>query len=438
VAPYPDVYREPLAQICDIYEKVAEDNKLLKTDQNIQKEFSKSFPKHYAELITKSLSASMEGKEEIRGEWIKYSQGNNKDADKLYKSLEGKGTGWCTAGRSTSEAQINSGDFHVYYTYNVNNEPTQPRIAIRMNGQNQIGEVRGILQHQALEPQMSKILEKKLTEFGPEADKYKKKSEDMRKMTEVEKKTKANTQLTKEELEFLYELNGTIEGFGYQKDPRVEEVRDLRSVVEDISVLFECTEDQIATNIQEVNENSKIYIGGWNGVVYNKIKDFPNITRIYESFPNDKIFMYPLETDPKIDSPQKAKNKLEEKGIWISDYGKDILEKTKFSGKQEKYNLVQFTVEQLGFPNGATTDQIYAKAKEIGLKLCPAEVGPQLRLSYPGKDWKLIAMEQIPDRNGDPSVFDLSSDSVELGLHGADARPSYGWNADRRWVFLAS
>jgi hypothetical protein len=438
VAPYPDVYREPLAQICDIYEKVAEDNKLLKTDPNIQKEFSKSFPKHYAELITKSLSASMEGKEEIRGEWIKYSQGNNRDADKLYKSLEGKGTGWCTAGRSTSEAQINSGDFYVYYTYNANNEPTQPRIAIRMNGQNQIGEVRGILQHQALEPQMSEILENKLSDFGPEADKYKKKSKDMRKMTEIEKKTKANTQLSKEELEFLYELNGTIEGFGYQKDPRVEELRDLRSIVEDVSVLFGCAEDQIATNIQEVNENSKIYIGGWNGAVYNKIKDFPNITHVYESFPNEKIFVYTLETDPKIDSPQKAKNKLEEKGIWISDYGKDILEKTKFSRKQEKYNLVQFTVEQLGFPNGATTDQIYAKAKEMGLKLCPAEVGPQLRLSYPGKDWKLIAMEQIPDRHGDPSVFYLNSDSVELELSGCNARPSYGWDGDARWVFLAS
>ncbi len=438
VAPYPDVYREPLAQICDIYEKVAEDSKVLKTDQSLQKEFSKSFPKHYAELITKSLSASMEGKEEIRGEWIKYSQGNNRDADKLYKSLEGKGTGWCTAGRSTSEAQINSGDFHVYYTYNANNEPTQPRIAIRMNGQNQIGEVRGILQHQALEPQMSEILESKLGDFGPEADKYKKKSEDMRKMTEIEKKTKTNIQLSKEELEFLYELNGTIEGFGYQKDPRVEELRDLRSIVEDISVLFGCTEDQIATNIQEVNENSKIYIGGWNGAVYNKIKGFPNITHVYESFPNEKIFVYTLETDPKIDSPQKAKNKLEEKGIWISDYGKDILEKTKFSGRQEKYNLVQFTVEQLGFPNGATTEQIYAKAKEMGLKLCPAEVGPHLRLSYPGKDWKLIAMEQIPDRYGDPSVFYLYSDSDRLELHGRIARPSVEWDGGHRWVFLAS
>ena len=74
----------------------------------------------------------------------------------------------------------------------------------------------------------------------------------------------------------------------------------------------------------------------------------------------------------------------------------------------------------------------------MGLKLCPAEVGPQLRLSYPGKDWKYIAMEQIPDRGGDPDVFHLDSGSGKLKLRGLDARPSCRWNADYRWVFLAS
>ena len=437
VAPYPDVYREPLAQICDIYEKVAEDNKLLKTDPEIQREFSKSFPKLYAELITKSLSASMEGKEELKGEWIKYSQGNKVDADKLYKSLEGKGTGWCTAGKSTSETQIESGDFYVYYTYNANNEPTQPRIAIRMNGKNQIGEVRGILQHQALEPQMNEILENKLSEFGPEADKYKKKSEDMKQMTEIEKKAKSKVQLSKEELEFLYEINSTIEGFGYQKDPRVEEVRSQRNIKEDVCIMLECKQEEIATDVSEVDENTKAYIGSWNVAVYNKIKDFKNITHLYESFPNEKIFMYELATDASMQSPEQVKTKLESKGIWVGDYAKDLLDKTEYSKEQKQYKLVQFTVGQLGFPNGATTEQVYAKAEELGLKLCPAEVGPQLRLSYPGKDWKLVAMEQIPDRYGDPGVFGLYYDSGKLELYG-HAKPSFKWLGYNRWVFLAS
>src|SRR3989344_3939835 len=71
VAPYPDIYREPLAQIADIYEKIKADNKNLK-EPEIREAFSKKFPNLYAELISKSLAASMENREEIRGEWIKY------------------------------------------------------------------------------------------------------------------------------------------------------------------------------------------------------------------------------------------------------------------------------------------------------------------------------------------------------------------------------
>jgi hypothetical protein len=83
----------------------------------------------------------MEGREEIKGQWVKYEQGDNEAAEKLFHSLEGKGTGWCTAGKSTAETQIESGDFYVYYTNDSQGEPTQPRLAIRMDGDNRIGEV---------------------------------------------------------------------------------------------------------------------------------------------------------------------------------------------------------------------------------------------------------------------------------------------------------
>ena len=96
-----------------IYEKVKEYSKNLK-EPEIREAFSKKFPALYAELIQKSLAASMENREEIRGEWIKYEQGRDGDAEKLFRSLNGKGTGWCTAGHSTAATQIESGDFYVY------------------------------------------------------------------------------------------------------------------------------------------------------------------------------------------------------------------------------------------------------------------------------------------------------------------------------------
>jgi len=65
----------------------------------------------------------------------------------------------------------------------------------------------------------------------------------------IEKKTVRGEQLTKDDLAFLYELDAPIEGFGYQKDPRIEELREERDPEEDMPVVFECTKDRIAHNI---------------------------------------------------------------------------------------------------------------------------------------------------------------------------------------------
>ena len=104
VAPYPDIYREPLAQMADIYEKVKEDNKNL-SEPEIQEAFSKKFSKLYAELIQKSLAHQIENKEEIKGEWVKYEMGGDGEDERLFKSLENKGTGWCTACKTPPKKQ---------------------------------------------------------------------------------------------------------------------------------------------------------------------------------------------------------------------------------------------------------------------------------------------------------------------------------------------
>ena len=73
--------------------------------------------------------------------------------------------------------------------------------------------MRGILPHQGVESTMQEALDSKLSEFGGEADAYRKKSEDMRMLTALEKKCEEDVQFTKNDLILLYEINGTIEGF---------------------------------------------------------------------------------------------------------------------------------------------------------------------------------------------------------------------------------
>ncbi len=257
-APFPDIYREALAQVSDLYESASRDKSLFQ-DKDFQTFLSKKFPTQYADKIQKTLEHSQEERVQIQGEWIKYNQGDDEGARILYKSLESKGTGWCTAGSSTSQTQIKSGDFYVFYTYDKEGKPTQPRLAIRMNGTSTIGEVRGVLPHQEVEPLLQDTLDEKLSTFGNEADKYKKKSSDMKRLTKIEKATQENKQLTRDDLRFLYELDSKIESFGYEEDPRIEEIKSKRNRKEDIQTLCNCPPEYIVTDLININESTQVY-----------------------------------------------------------------------------------------------------------------------------------------------------------------------------------
>lgn len=138
----------------------------------------------------------------------------------------------------TCKIQVEDGDFYVYYTYDKNNNPTEPRIAIRMNEKYKITEVRGIGKNQNIESEMIEIAEEKLKEFPyNEGKKYQKKVHDMHLLTIIERKTNNNEELTREEIIFLYEIKSGIEGFGWTKDPRVKEIIQKRNPYEDFKAL---------------------------------------------------------------------------------------------------------------------------------------------------------------------------------------------------------
>jgi len=432
VAPYPEIYREPLAQIADFYERVKDDNR----DSEARIEFDKKFPALYAELISKSLAASMEGREEIKGKWIKYEQGKNGEAEKLFQSLEGKGTGWCTAGKSTAETQIESGDFYVYYTNDRDNNPTQPRLAIRMNGKDRIGEVRGILPHQNIEPLMQEVLDTKLAEFGTEADAYRKKSSDMKELTALDQKHEKDEPLTKDDLIFLYEINSSIEGFGYETDPRIAELRQRRTVEEDMLVVFECTKEEIAHVPSQITKDTKAYIGQLEPGIFQKLPD--NLEHVYTSFPDKKIRRENVEIGGK--STEQLIAEMETAHINISDYAKFMLKSRDFiPGKtKETATLIRLSVADLGFKLNATIDQIYERAQVLGLELCPPDTGPNYRLKYkdqPLNEWIRIGMKQIAVPSGFPSIFSLARAGDGLWLYSSWARSDDEWNPFSQFVF---
>ncbi len=230
-SPYIDVNPEVLGQMYTLLSKMISNGKLNEEEVKAL-ENGESFQRLYTYLLIQMEEHRIVTGHGTEGIWIKYDQGSN--YQQLWQSLQGKNTGWCTAGEETCKRQIKNGDFYVYYTYDKDGNPTEPRIAIRMNGQNEIAEVRGIGKDQNIEPEMIDIAEAKLKEFpNKEGEKYQKKSHDMKLLTQIEEKTNNNEELTEEEIIFLYEIKSNIEGFGWGKDPRIKEIISKRNVKDD-------------------------------------------------------------------------------------------------------------------------------------------------------------------------------------------------------------
>ena len=134
---------------------------------------------------------------------------------------------------------------------------------------------------------------------------------------------------------------------------------------------------------------------------------------------------------------------MEAYGYKVSDWAKDLLKRAKFLAsvalKEIEADLVIVTVAELGFKDGATFKEICDKAIELGLLLCPAEVGPQLRLQYqnqPIGEWLYIAMEAITDSGQYLRLFVVERGSGGLYLGGDRGSPGLFYDGGYRFVFV--
>ncbi|MDP3725101.1 MAG: hypothetical protein Q8R20_01370 [Nanoarchaeota archaeon] len=252
--PFPDLNREALAYVLDVIEKKhkGEAPNLAILEDEDKEQFEKllageNFAKLYALAIEKVTPTAVEQLSITEGKWIKYEK--NSDPMPLVESLQGYGTGWCTAGESTAEAQLKNGDFYVYYSFDNRGNPTIPRVAIRTQ-EGRIAEVRGIAAEQNLDPYIGDVAQEKLKEF-PDGAAYEKKSQDMKCLTVLENKMKKGQELDKEDLRFLYEMDSQIQGFGYRKDPRINELITGRDMKEDLSKVVGVPKEKISLTQEE-------------------------------------------------------------------------------------------------------------------------------------------------------------------------------------------
>ena len=128
--------------------------------------------------------------------------------------------------------------------------------------------------------------------------------------------------------------------------------------------------------------------------------------------------------------------------IALGDWADEILGRPSFpfSRKPTELDLVVVSVADLGFGDqGAPLRDIYARALASGLELCPAEVGPVLRLNYldqPPGEFLHVAMRPVARYSGELADFTLGNGGSDLMLIGGDARPEVALPSVVRLVFV--
>lgn len=404
------------------------------------------FAKLYAHFQGEIERAKREKGEGTAGKWIHYPQDSKgSSAEALYKTLEGKGTEWCTAGLDIATNQLKAGEFYIYYTYDKDQKPTDPRVAIYLiNGQ--ISEVRGVYgKDQDLELDFVDIARDKYKDFQG-SEKYEKKDRDMKALTSIEYKTKKGIDLTKEDLTFLYEIDSKIEGFGHGADPRVAEIRGQRKdqLENDMLTIFECSKEQITRSEVDVKRNiddgisTKAYIGNLYPGIFTQLS---SLEHIYTSFPEGEVSQGEFETTGK--NGLDLKIELEDQKINPNENATFMLQSHEFitSPAGEKISIVHLKVRDLFSDNQSHSySQIITRADELGLDLLPHETGPVLLLKEETRPrlggWHSVATKPIADRSGNPSVFYLSRDGDGRWLSRNWAKPDDDeWRSSRGFVF---
>jgi hypothetical protein len=135
-----------------------------------------------------------------------------------------------------------------------------------------------------------------------------------------------------------------------------------------------------------------------------------------------------------LDSIRKA---FADANMEITTHGNTIFRQITLSATERAIDIALVSQMDLGFPAGvrATNEEIFKAAQKQGLGLCPAEVGPQLRLQYPEqpeKEYLVVGMEPILEF--DPMLFTVFNSGL-LCLSSDFGNPAYWYNDYVRFVF---
>jgi hypothetical protein len=131
---------------------------------------------------------------------------------------------------------------------------------------------------------------------------------------------------------------------------------------------------------------------------------------------------------------------LDVAGMKIGDSADEIIGRPAFRYEQTERSieLVRVSLNDLGLAQGVSLAEVYRRAAQAGLELCPPELAIALRLSYrdqPLGEFLNVAMEPVATYRRALTTLTLGNAGTGLLLIGGDGRPDFKVHGSWRFVF---
>ena len=171
---------------------------------------------------------------------------------------------------------------------------------------------------------------------------------------------------------------------------------------EDMSVVFGCSKDQIATSPDQINDSTKAYVGSLvhrdnNGNIIPIFKEIGHLEHIYTQYPERRVRVETISIGGK--TSEELQKELRKRKMNVSSSAEDMMKSKDFVTLKDPQDLqlARLRVQELELGGTPTTDEVYSRIQALGGELCPAEAGPHKRLKDAdqlSEDLYFMAMKQ--------------------------------------------
>jgi hypothetical protein len=168
--------------------------------------------------------------------------------------------------------------------------------------------------------------------------------------------------------------------------------------------------------------------------------DFDSATQTYKKLKGESKMTKNILTRITLGSHKNVRAiraALENIHVRVSAWANDILNRIPISNDEVGVEAFIVSLSSLGLKSKTRYSQICTRAQGQGFQICPAEVGPLLRLSYtdqPRGEILPIIMEPVAISGGQLQIFNLAHDSDGLNLRTELGNPQEKWHGNPLFV----